>query len=343
MIKPYIQYGRSNGVMLFGITSSIVDSPSFNKIKLLSSEFNTATLIGTTKAFDATLGPRPVNFVGLYLAEDGSDPVHLPGGFNDIVTLELNVDVASSRGDARLFKFPDGTAGALIERTGQFFALSEFVIPAPPSPPTITNVYTPTSSGGCYPVYTPSNSYASGDRVSMTTSGLTYNYACMQGPASSLCRQSAFTPGEQYSSLAWVKENLCKASLVEAVVEFLILAVVLATAQEELGYLNSPPYPLLSFPAQSTTGAITPASAIPPAPGSAASLSTCGSAFVPGANYESGDVVSVIVAGALTNYVCQADPQSVFCKQEKLTTEGGGFYSGSAWTNQDPCDPGRRT
>merc|ERR1719253_2235198 len=67
---------------------------------------------------------------------------------------------------------------------------------------------------------------------------------------------------------------------------------------------------------------MTPASAAVPAATvpAATTVPACGSAYVPGANYE-----------------CQAVPQSNFCKQEKM--HPGGMYSGSAWTNPDPCDP----
>merc|ERR1711966_400345 len=90
--------------------------------------------------------------------------------------------------------------------------IPNLVIPPPsppPTPSTITHPYTPAAASGCYPAYAPSDSYSSGDRVSMTTNGVTYNYACVEGPASSFCRQSGFAPGGQFSSSAWTKENLC--------------------------------------------------------------------------------------------------------------------------------------
>jgi len=66
-------------------------------------------------------------------------------------------------------------------------------------------------------------------------------------------------------------------------------------------------------------------------------LETCGSAYVPGADYVSGDVASVAVAGVPKNYVCQDGPQSLFCKQEAFAP--GGMYTTSAWTDKGDCDP----
>merc|ERR1719287_176000 len=72
------------------------------------------------------------------------------------------------------------------------------------------------------------------------------------------------------------------------------------------------------------TGAMTPASAAVPAATvpAATTVPACGSAYVPGADYEAGDVVAVVVDNVPTNYVCQADPLSNFCKQEAFAPGG---------------------
>ena len=48
----------------------------------------------------------------------------LENGLNDLVKAELG-EVGYYRGDPRLFHFPDGQAGVLIERTGVFYKLTE--------------------------------------------------------------------------------------------------------------------------------------------------------------------------------------------------------------------------
>ena len=68
---------------------------------------------------------------------------------------------------------------------------------------------------------------------------------------------------------------------------------------------------------------------------------TCGPAYVPGADYDAGDVVAVAVAGVPRNYACRAGHQSLFCQQEAFAP--GGMYTGSAWIAQGDCEPVRRT
>jgi len=52
----------------------------------------------------------------------------LEGALNDLVKEELG-EVGYYRGDARLFTYPDGQAGAFIERTGVFYKLTEIATP----------------------------------------------------------------------------------------------------------------------------------------------------------------------------------------------------------------------
>eukprot|EP00584_Thalassiosira_punctigera_P022733 CAMPEP_0172574500 /NCGR_PEP_ID=MMETSP1067-20121228/136730_1 /TAXON_ID=265564 ORGANISM="Thalassiosira punctigera, Strain Tpunct2005C2" /NCGR_SAMPLE_ID=MMETSP1067 /ASSEMBLY_ACC=CAM_ASM_000444 /LENGTH=908 /DNA_ID=CAMNT_0013367129 /DNA_START=168 /DNA_END=2895 /DNA_ORIENTATION=- len=124
-IKPYIQFGRSPGVPLHGITSSVMSELSFPNIKLAAAEFNTGTMIVTKEDYDVS-GPSSVNFVKLYKEDSNGNLVLLENGFNSLVAEDLSLGPNESlRGDARLFKYPDGTAGVFIERTGQFFKLHE--------------------------------------------------------------------------------------------------------------------------------------------------------------------------------------------------------------------------
>ena len=127
-IKPYIQFGRSTGVPLYGIASSVMSDVSFGRIKVATSEFNTASLIVTLEDYSAS-APSSTAFVKLYQEDSTGNLVLLENGFNTFVIEDLSIDLsaegASARGDARLFKFPNGQAGVFIERTGQFFELEE--------------------------------------------------------------------------------------------------------------------------------------------------------------------------------------------------------------------------
>lgn len=128
-ITPYMQFGRGPGVPLFGITSSVISEKSFHNIKVAASEFNTGTMIVALEDVDKYAGqPAQSYFVDLYKEAPTKELVPLEDGFNTLVVEALNLDPQSGdsiRGDSRLFKYPDGSAGVFIERTGQFFRLSE--------------------------------------------------------------------------------------------------------------------------------------------------------------------------------------------------------------------------
>jgi len=128
MIKPYVQFGRGDDIPLFGISSSVMSDSSFPTIKLATTEFNTGKLIVTLDAYDSS-NPSSTQFVNLYKEDSSGKIVLLEHDFNEIVIEDLNRDMTDlsegARGDARLFKYPDGSAGVFIERTGQFLKLSE--------------------------------------------------------------------------------------------------------------------------------------------------------------------------------------------------------------------------
>ena len=74
--------------------------------------------------------PAQPYFVKLYKQSGTGDLEVLPYAFNTLVAEFLHLDPENDdiRGDSRLFKYPDGSAGVFIERTGQFFVLSEIDI-----------------------------------------------------------------------------------------------------------------------------------------------------------------------------------------------------------------------
>lgn len=136
-VPPFMQYGRSEGVPLFGITSAAVSDVSFNKIKVATSEFKTGTMIVALEdvnGYDSlpvqSYNPAQPYFVKLYKQSGTGDLGVLPYAFNTLVAEFLHLDPENDdiRGDSRLFKYPDGSAGVFIERTGQFFVLSEIDI-----------------------------------------------------------------------------------------------------------------------------------------------------------------------------------------------------------------------
>lgn len=131
-ILPYLQFGRGrdengNFILFFAIASVVAPSQGFNLIKVLSTEFNTGLLIAALD--DYVLNePSEGQIVKLY-KENASGTMVDIGGFNRLVKDKLSLtDDESSRGDARLFRYPDGSAGVFIERTGEFFKLEEITV-----------------------------------------------------------------------------------------------------------------------------------------------------------------------------------------------------------------------
>jgi hypothetical protein len=122
-IKPWTQFGRGPDVPLYAISGSVVSEKSFSECKLFFSEFNTGLGICVFEDYDAE-SVAPASFVTLV-----DENFVVIDGFNTFVDRFFDGIPAGKsdkfRGDARPFKYPDGSAGVFIERTGQFFKLTE--------------------------------------------------------------------------------------------------------------------------------------------------------------------------------------------------------------------------
>merc|ERR1712028_110094 len=94
-IGPWIQFGRTADDYFYAISSFAVPSKGVDKLKLIWSEFNTGKILGTD--------------------------------LNDLLEREIEPSF-TTRGDPRLFHFPDGQAGVFVERTGVVYKLTERVI-----------------------------------------------------------------------------------------------------------------------------------------------------------------------------------------------------------------------
>jgi hypothetical protein len=118
-IQPYTQFGRSASQFFYAISSTVASASSFCTLEIVWSEFNSGLVLATDQDYDPDNGPAEGFVVRLFDAENGDE---LLNGFNDLVP------DAPGRGDARLFRYPDGTAGVFIERTGSFYRLTETVL-----------------------------------------------------------------------------------------------------------------------------------------------------------------------------------------------------------------------
>lgn len=117
-IQPWIQFGRSPEDSFYGICSMAI--PETGMLKLIWSEFNTGKLLGTPGGF--VEGAAPTEAFKLKLFDENGDE---KDDLNHFAAEELGVPVEEGRGDPRLFHFPDGELGVLIERTGTFYKVTE--------------------------------------------------------------------------------------------------------------------------------------------------------------------------------------------------------------------------
>ena len=107
-IQPQAQFGRSDPAQFVAITGPVTSSESFNSITALFGVLATGEIYATTDPIDATNATvYSVNLVDTY-----GNPTTL-------------LDLAGGRPDPRFFRFPDGTAGVLIELTGNFYRLTQ--------------------------------------------------------------------------------------------------------------------------------------------------------------------------------------------------------------------------
>jgi len=118
-VQPWIQFGRTATDFFYGISGFVV-SEKFDKLSLVWTEFNTGLVLGTTGDDKLSTGYK----IRLY----DTDMNEMVNGFNDLVFEELG-EVFYYRGDPRPFRYPDGSAGVFIERTGSFYKLTEIVSP----------------------------------------------------------------------------------------------------------------------------------------------------------------------------------------------------------------------
>jgi len=123
-IQPWIQFGRTASDFFFAISSFAVPSKGIDKLQLIWSEFNTGKILATDKMYRRGFPPSK----GYKIRVFDSEGELLPNDLNDLVGREIEPGF-TSRGDPRLFHYPDGQAGVFIERTGVFYKLTERTLP----------------------------------------------------------------------------------------------------------------------------------------------------------------------------------------------------------------------
>lgn len=105
-VQPLAQYGRE-GSQLAAITGPVISKKSFSSIKAFFADLNGASLAITDSLDGQNVPVYRVNLV---------DKNGTPTSFNTL---------AGGRSDPRFFLFPNGQAGVLLEKTGDFYRLRQ--------------------------------------------------------------------------------------------------------------------------------------------------------------------------------------------------------------------------
>ncbi len=108
-IQPQAQYGRNDPNGGVAVSGPVTSTDSFSSITGLFSDLASGIVYATMASLDVTAAPVfKVNLVD----DDG----------NELDSLQ---DLAGGRADPRFFRFPDGTAGVLLEATGDLYRLTQ--------------------------------------------------------------------------------------------------------------------------------------------------------------------------------------------------------------------------
>ncbi len=109
-VQPQAQYGRNDPNGGFAVSGPVSSNRSFHSISALFGDLSTGNVYATTTD-DATEIDAPVYKVNMV------DQYGIPlASLNEFI---------GSRVDPRFFRFPNGTAGVLLEKTGDFYRIKE--------------------------------------------------------------------------------------------------------------------------------------------------------------------------------------------------------------------------
>jgi len=109
-IQPQSQYDRIDPNGGVAVSGPVTSDLSFDQLTAVFTDLASGLLYGSTAGFDAI----DATVVKINLVDGDGNPI--VGGFNTL---------AGGRADPRLFQFPDGSAGVLLEATGTLYRLTE--------------------------------------------------------------------------------------------------------------------------------------------------------------------------------------------------------------------------
>ena len=108
-IQPQAQYGRNDPNGGVAISGPVTSRSSFDEITGLFSDLSSSIVYATTDPYTEI----DSDVFKVNLIDENGTP------------LDSLQDLAGGRADPRFFQFPDGSAGVLLEATGDFYQLSE--------------------------------------------------------------------------------------------------------------------------------------------------------------------------------------------------------------------------
>ena len=110
-IQPQAQYGRNDPNGGIAVSGPVTSPTSFNSITGLFSDLSSGIVYATTDPLTDT----DVDVFKVNLIDENDSPI------------DSLQDLLGGRADPRFFQFPDGTAGVLLEATGDFYRITEEV------------------------------------------------------------------------------------------------------------------------------------------------------------------------------------------------------------------------
>lgn len=108
-IQPQAQYGRNDPNGGLAISGPVTSTSSFDEITGLFGDLSSGIVYATTDSYTEI----DSDVFRVNLIDENGTP------------LDSLQDLAGGRADPRFFQFPDGSAGVLLEATGDFYQLSE--------------------------------------------------------------------------------------------------------------------------------------------------------------------------------------------------------------------------
>ena len=109
-VQPHAQYGRNDPSGGVAVSGPVTSYRSFREITALFGDLSSSIVYATTADHDQVAAP----VFRVDLVDTDGNPIP-----------DLTALTGGTRADPRFFRFPDGSAGVLLEATGEYYRLTE--------------------------------------------------------------------------------------------------------------------------------------------------------------------------------------------------------------------------